>query len=127
LDIGRKLTAIDASNASGRMICHSPLQKNGDGLIRQGDHAGAVAAYQESLDIARTLADKYPPNTQWQTHVVVSLGKLALAGDEPSGRPTEALSMLKQIKSDGRAGPSHLKMIDIIEGELAKLQQAEAQ
>ncbi len=44
--------------------------------LQAGDQAGALAAYQESLDIRRKLAAQDPGNAQAQRDVAVSLGKL---------------------------------------------------
>ena len=44
--------------------------------LQAGDRAGALAAYQESLDIRRKLAAQDPGNAQAQRDVSVSLNKL---------------------------------------------------
>ena len=53
------------------------LVKNGDVKLRAGDGAGALAAYQESLDIRRKLAAAHPGDAQAQRDVSVSLDSLA--------------------------------------------------
>ena len=44
--------------------------------LQAGDLAGALAAYQESLDIARKLAAQDPGNAQAQRDVSVSMDSL---------------------------------------------------
>jgi tetratricopeptide (TPR) repeat protein len=57
----------------------------GDVLAVQGDLAGALAAYRESLDTRRALVARDPSNTQWRRDVTVSLNRvgdvLAAQGD----------------------------------------------
>ena len=57
------------------------LDKIGDVKRSQNDNAGALAAYDESLAIARHLAAADPGNVQWQTDLVVSLYKVAILAD----------------------------------------------
>ena len=47
------------------------LNRLGDVKLQAGDQAGALAAYQESLDIARKLAAQDPGNAQAQRDVSV--------------------------------------------------------
>ena len=44
--------------------------------VAQGDLAGALAAYEESLTIARDLAARDPGNAGWARDVSVSLNKV---------------------------------------------------
>jgi hypothetical protein len=91
-------------------------------LLRdQADWAGAVAAYRESLDIMRELSAKDAGNTQWQMTLAFSLAGLALAGDDPATRFSEALAILNRLKSQGRLAPAHQGWISAIEADLAKL------
>ena len=55
------------------------------------------------------------------------LWRLARAGDDPRVRWNEALAILMQLKSQDRLQPAQQGWIAIIEGELAKLAQAERQ
>jgi hypothetical protein len=52
------------------------LNKVGDDKLRRGDQAGALAAYQESLDIRRKLAAQDQGNPQAQRDVAVNLDKI---------------------------------------------------
>ena len=70
------------------------------------------------------LAAADPSNTQWQTNVVVSLFKLARAGDDPRGRLNEALAILNRLRSQNRLPPAQQRWIGMIEAELAKLAQS---
>jgi tetratricopeptide (TPR) repeat protein len=127
LDIVRKLAAKEPDNAVLQHNMFVSLIKVGETLLAQGDRPGALAAYNESLEIARTLAVKDPANTQWQTDVVLSLWRLASAGDDPRGRWTDALELLTRLKSQNHLTPEQEGWISNIEGEIAKVPQAERQ
>jgi tetratricopeptide (TPR) repeat protein len=121
LGIARELVAKDPGNTQWRRSVSSSLTKLGNVLGAQGNLAGAMAAHRESLDIARELVAKDPSNMQWQTDVVLSLTGLALVGDDSRGRWSEALAILKRLKSQGRLPSAQQEQIGIIEANLAKL------
>ena len=79
--------------------------------MAQGDRAGAIAAYSESLDIRRELSAKGPGNALWQTEVVKSLGNLAQAGDDPRGRLSEAFQIVNRLKSQGKLKPAQFQWL----------------
>jgi len=64
------------------------LTEVGDALFQGGDMDAALEAYEEGLDIFRTLARKDPDNTGWQRDVSVSLDRIGdvrlRAGDAPA-------------------------------------------
>lgn len=127
LDIMRALAAKEPGNAVLQHNVYVSLIKVGETLLAQGDRTGALAAFRESLDIARALAAKDPGNTQWQTDAVLSLWRLASAGDDPRGRWTDALAILTRLKSQNQLTAEQEGWIGTIEGEIAKLPQAERQ
>ena len=87
---------------------------------RSGDGPGALAAYEEGLAIARELAgDK--SNAEAQTDVVVSLFKLAQAGEEAEGHLTEALALLRDLDARARLSPDKKGWIAIVSDALKKL------
>ena len=102
-------------------------EKIGDVLIAERDYAGALAAYRDGLAIRRALSAKDPASAQWQTEVVQALVKLAVADDDPRGRITEALDILRRLDANGRLTPVQQKWIPALEAELAKLGQASVQ
>ena len=83
------------------------LNKVGDVKLRGGDRAGALAAYQESLDIARKLAAQDQSNAQAQRDVAVSLDKLGnvkLQGGDQAGALAayqESLDIAPQARGAG--------------------------
>lgn len=97
------------------------LGKLSETLRASGDSRGALAADRESLDIARTLADKEPGNKQFRTDVVLALWRLAVAGDNPRERLAEALKLLKYLKLAAMLTPAQEEWIAMIEGDLSKL------
>src|SRR5260221_12657570 len=62
------------------------LNKRGDIKLQAGDQAGALAAYQESLDIVRKLAAQDPGSAEAQRDLALSLDRLGdikrQAGDQ---------------------------------------------
>src|SRR4051812_50209813 len=64
------------------------FNRTGDVLLAQGDLAGALARYEEGLEIKRSLAGADPGHAARQRDVLVSLAKtgevLLLQGDLPS-------------------------------------------
>jgi hypothetical protein len=74
------------------------LGRLGDVKRREGDVAGALVAYQESLDIFRKLAAQDQGNAQVQRDVALNLYKMSRVIDPTRARAllTEALSILEQ-------------------------------
>lgn len=66
--------------------------RQGDVLRDQGDLAGALAAYRESLSIMRPLAEADPSNAVWQRDLFVSLARMAGCHAQ-QGKRTEALPL----------------------------------
>jgi hypothetical protein len=124
LDTARWLSAKDPSNVQWRWDVSVCVSRVGDALMAQDDRAGALAAYRESLGIRRELSAKDPENSRWQTELVLSLGDLARAGDDPRSRLNEALQIVNRLKSQGKLKPAQLKWVNVIETELAKLSPA---
>ena len=70
------------------------LNRVGDVKLQGGDQAGALAAYQEGLDLARKLAAQDPGNAQAQRDVSLSLdsvGVVKLQGGDQAGRSLRTL------------------------------------
>ncbi|MCP4381910.1 MAG: tetratricopeptide repeat protein [Hyphomicrobiales bacterium] len=105
------LTRVEA--AMGRLADAAPndlavqrsrfamLHEFGNTYIAVGDAAGARAAYEEGLAIARRLADTDPANTLWQRDVAVGLNKI---GDVKlrAGDAAGALAAYEEILAIGR-------------------------
>ena len=72
-DDRRDLAARDPGNAGWARDVSVSLDRVGDVRVAQGDLAGALAAYEESLTIARDLAARDPGNTGWARDVSVGL------------------------------------------------------
>ncbi len=127
LAIRRALSAKDPGNKVWRREVSLSLGRVADVLLAQGSREEALAAYRETLDIRRALAAADPASAQWQTEVVQALVKLAVADDDPRGRITEALDILRRLDANGRLTPVQQKWIPALEAELAKLGQASVQ
>jgi hypothetical protein len=79
----------------------------GDVKRSEGDMAGALAAYEESLAIAQRLADIDQTNAQWQTDLVVSLYKIATYadGEKRSAALDKALAIVERLEAEGKLSP----------------------
>ncbi len=119
LDMRRALAAQDPDNTEWQRDVSGSLDNIGNVLVLQGERTGALTVYRESLDIARMLAGKDPSKVELQMDVIVTLRNLALAGDDPRARWSEALAILTQLNSEGRLAPAQQGRIAIIEAELA--------
>jgi hypothetical protein len=91
--------------------------------LQGGDLAGALAAYQESLDIARKLAAQDPDNAQAQTDLVVSLVRIRKAVDPPQVRTilTEALLILEKLDQEHKLTAAQKNWPDMVRTALSKL------
>jgi tetratricopeptide (TPR) repeat protein len=71
------------------------LTRQGDVLRSQGDLAGALAAYRESLSVRQRLAEADPSNAGWQRDISWSLTRMAQL-HEQEGNRTEALRFAEE-------------------------------
>ena len=70
--------------------------------------AGALAAYEESLAIARRLAAIDPGNVSWQTDLVVSLYKIAIMaeGERKQAALDDAIKIVDRLDAEGKLSPA---------------------
>jgi hypothetical protein len=120
LDIDRKLVA---QNVLAQRDVSVILNHVGDVKLQGGDQAGALAAYQESLNIARTLAAQNQSNAQAQTDLVVSLVKIRRVVDPAQVRAllTEALSILEKLDQEHKLTAAQKDWPDMVRSALSKL------
>jgi tetratricopeptide (TPR) repeat protein len=123
LAIRRALLEKDPANADWRRNVSLSLGRVADMLLAEGDRERALAAYREALDIRRALAATDLRVTLWQIDMVQALVKLAVADDDPRGRWSEALAILKRLDAQGRLTPFQKTWIALAERELEKLGQ----
>jgi tetratricopeptide (TPR) repeat protein len=111
------------------------IVSRGDVLSAQGDLAGALAAYQESLAVSQRLAESDPSNADWQRDLSVSQSKVGdvlldqgdLAGALASYRETLAVRRRLAESDPSNAGwqrdlsVSHQRIGDVLldQGDLA--------
>jgi len=67
-------------------------------LHAQGDLAGALAAYSDSLAVRRRLAEAHPSNASWQRDLSFGLWRLA-EFHEQQGNSTAALPIAQESLS----------------------------
>ena len=80
------------------------MDRLGNAKFDSNDVPGTVAAFEESLTIARELADTVKDNIDVQTDLVVSLYKLAKvsAGEQKEAAIGEGLKLLARLDADGK-------------------------
>jgi hypothetical protein len=122
VDIFRAFAAAEPNSNVMQSNVGLSLAKLGEALRASGDTRGALAADRESLDIARTLADKDIGNKQFRTDVVLALWRLASGGDRPRDRLTEALKLLNNLKLAAMLTPAQEEWIGAIQNDLANQQ-----
>ena len=85
--------------------------------------AGALAAYQESLDIIRKLATQDQGNAQAQTDLASALYKISTMLDPPQARAalTEALSILDKLMQAQKLQAAQNNWPNIFRTALSKL------
>lgn len=94
-------------------------------LLPQGDLGGARAAYDEGLEIARTLAARDPENADWAQNVVVSLYKVSqtLGMKEKEPLLMEALQRVLALEERGLLTAGQAGWPGILRQELEALRQ----
>jgi hypothetical protein len=99
------------------------LTKLGDVKLKDSDQAGALAAYQESLDIRRKLAAQEPRNAQAQIDLVVSLYKVSTVTDPLQARAalTEALAIVEKLEQEQKLAASQKNWPNVLRAALSKL------
>jgi hypothetical protein len=101
------------------------LERLGDAKLALEQRAAALAAYNESLWVARRLAATNSDSVGWQRDLIVSLYKVATAADVPLARITlrEAVAMLDALAPDN---PLRTQVVEqglqrVVHGALSKL------
>ncbi|MCP4386459.1 MAG: TIR domain-containing protein, partial [Hyphomicrobiales bacterium] len=100
------------------------LSQFGDTYLTAGDAAGALAAYEQGLAIARRLVETDPDNTEWQRDVSVSLGKIGdvklRAGDAAGGLAVyeEGLTISRRLVE---TDPDNTECRRAVSGSLGKI------
>jgi tetratricopeptide (TPR) repeat protein len=99
----RKLAATDPGNAGWQRDVGVGLERVGDLRLAAGDHAGALAAYEEGLAIMRRLAAADPGSALALRNIGVALtriGDARLAGGDRAGALAayeESLSIARRL------------------------------
>jgi len=99
------------------------LDRVGEVELRQGDRAGALAAYQESLDIRHGLAAQDQDDVQAQIDLVVSLYEVSTVADpaQAKARLIEALSILEKFDQQHELTAEQKGWPDVFRSALGKL------
>ena len=88
--------------------------------VAQGDLAGALAAYDESLTIRRDLAARDPGNAGWARDVWVSYWKLAEADPaNAAAHWAEVVARMEDMAARGILLPTDAAHLDAARANLA--------
>ena len=90
--------------------------------------AAALAAYEESLSIARKLPATDPGNAEWQVDLIAGLSKVSTAADPPRAWAVlrEALAIAEAMAREGKLTPEQHDWPQRLREALAKLQPEQA-
>jgi Flp pilus assembly protein TadD len=97
--------------------------KVGDAKLDAGDRAGALAAYQEAVEIARKLVAEDQENAQAQSDLALGLYKVGTTVDPPQARAalTEALAILEKLEQEQKLLPGQKNWPNMVRTALSKL------
>jgi len=95
--------------------------KIGDVRLKRGQREAAIELYRRALAIRDKLADTDPGNVQWQLDLVVTLVKLAEAGDDPRARLQRALAIARKLQAEGKLTGRQASWVSDLEKWLAEL------
>jgi predicted negative regulator of RcsB-dependent stress response len=109
---GERLATSDPGDAGWQRDLSVSYNKVGDVQVAQGDRAGALKSYRDSLAIAERLATSDPGNAGWQRDLSVSYEKVGdvqvaqgdLAGALKSYRDSLAIAERLATSDPGNAG-----------------------
>ncbi len=121
LAIIARLAATDTGNGEWQRDLSVTHDRIGNVLLDMGRREDAVRTYRQSLAIREGLAAADAGNPQSQDDLVISLVKLAQAGDQPRAQYTRALAIGRRLDAEGVLTTSQRNRIKMIEGALAKL------
>ena len=110
-----RLAAADPGKAEWQRDLLASHQKVGDGLVAQGNLAGALRAYRASLAITERLAATDPRKAEWQRDLSVSHSKVGdalvaqgdLAGALRAYRASLVIAERLATTDPGNAGGKH--------------------
>lgn len=78
------------------------LNDQGDALLAAGDRAGALAAYEEGLEIRRRLSAGDPGNVEWARDVYVSLFRVGVFFETDGNRSEAAARYSEALERNAR-------------------------
>jgi tetratricopeptide (TPR) repeat protein len=119
LHIRERLAQAEPDRADYQRDLSVSFNKVGDLYSALGQGDKAREAYLNALHIRERLAQAEPDRADYQVDLAVSLVRVALAGDEQARRLLErALSILNDLKRQGRLSPADEPKIALIESLL---------
>jgi hypothetical protein len=108
-DLYTQLEAKPESATGATRLRSVALDDRGNTLLAEGDRAGALKAYEESLQIDRRLTAADPGNAVWARDLIVFNVKLAGVADNPAmvrKHYAAALAITRDLARSGRLAPA---------------------
>ena len=123
--VAERLAAADPSNAGWQRDLSVSHNKIGDVLRAQGDLAGALKAYRESLAVAERLAAADPSNAGWQRDLFVIYWRMAdMAEKSGQGNARDwwrkAYNQLSNMKSRGIILPTQEQYLAALKSKVGE-------
>ena len=103
LKLSREFSEAEPNEPRWWHLVSDGLHRVGYVLHIQNNPTGAIPVIREALDLVRKVSAVCPNAHQVKTETAVFLGLLAKLGDDPVGRFSEALEILKVQKDRGSA------------------------
>jgi tetratricopeptide (TPR) repeat protein len=122
LEIRKKLVIKEPQDAIWQQGLAASYNYDGSFLLAAGKNGEAAAAFRKSLAIREALAAGNPDNAQWQANLIITLVKLAEAGDDAKQRYIRARAIASDLQQKGKLTASQQDWPDMIEQQLADLE-----
>lgn len=121
--MAERLASADPSNAGWQQDVSVSQDKVGDVLSVQGDLAGALAAYRESLAIRQRLAAADPANAGWQRDLCASYWRMAMMAEQSGAGDArewwrKAYEQLSTMKRRGIMPPADEPYLEQLKAKL---------
>lgn len=121
LAIREKLVAADPRNALWQRDLAASYDNIGTILLGFGERPDALELYRRAMTTREALANGDNGNPQWRILLVISLVKLAEAGDDAIANYQRALTLVQRLEHEGKLAATQTGWRAEIESRLSKL------
>jgi hypothetical protein len=115
----------DSCDVTVKTVADLAKDRVGDVMVAQGKLQDALDAYQQSLNIRRTLGEQDKSNLGWQRDLIVSLYKVGTTTAKIGTRDSvsQAREFLRTAlnMADNYSGPDRQQIMDVLNQTLQNL------